>query len=71
MPGVIVGVWIPGEDEWVSMRGMADVATGEPMGRDNQQKIGSITKTIVGTVMLQVIGEPGFDVSLDDTLDRW
>ena len=71
MPGVIVGVWIPGEDEWVSARGVADVETGEPMGRDNQQKIGSITKTIVSTVMLQVIGEPEFDVSLDDTLDRW
>ena len=71
MPGVIVGMWIPGEGEWVSARGVADVETGEPMGRDNQQKIGSITKTIVGTVMLQVIGEPEFDVSLDDTLDRW
>ena len=71
IPGVIVGVWVPGEDEWVSARGVADVDTGEPMGRDNQQKIGSITKTIVGTVMLQVIGEPEFDVSLDDTLDRW
>ncbi|SFR71138.1 alkaline D-peptidase. Serine peptidase. MEROPS family S12 [Agromyces sp. CF514] len=71
MPGVIVGVWVPGEDEWVSERGVAEVGTDEPMGRDNQQKIGSITKTIVGTVMLQVIGEGGFDVSLDDTLDRW
>lgn len=67
MPGVIVGVWIPGEDEWVSERGVADVETGEPIGRGNQQKIGSITKTIVSTVMLQVIGEPEFDVSLD----RW
>ncbi|MEF3402262.1 serine hydrolase domain-containing protein [Agromyces sp. CCNWLW203] len=71
MPGVIVGVWIPGEEEWVSMRGVADVETDEPMARGNQQKIGSITKTIVSTVMLQVIGEPEFGVSLDDTLDRW
>ena len=71
MPGVIIGIWIPGEDEWVSERGVADVETGEPIGRGNQQKIGSITKTIVSTVMLQVIGEPEFDVGLDDTLDRW
>ncbi|MGI9822835.1 serine hydrolase domain-containing protein [Agromyces sp. Marseille-Q5079] len=71
MPGVIVGVWIPGEEEWVSARGVADVESGDPMSRENQQKIGSITKTIVSTVMLQVIGEPEFDVSLDDTLDRW
>jgi D-alanyl-D-alanine carboxypeptidase len=71
MPGVIVGVWIPGEDEWVSERGVADVETGEPMSSGNQQKIGSITKTIVSTVMLQVIGEAEFDVGLDDTLDQW
>ncbi len=71
MPGVIVGVWIPGEGEWVSARGESEVGTGEPIGRDNQQKIGSITKTIVGSVVLQVIGESDFDVSLDDTLDRW
>lgn len=71
MPGVIVGVWFPGEQEWVAARGVADVETDEPMARDNQQKIGSITKTIVSTVMLQVIGEPEFDVNLHDTLDRW
>ncbi|MFB9310939.1 D-alanyl-D-alanine carboxypeptidase [Agromyces hippuratus] len=71
MPGVIVGVWFPGEQEWVAARGAADVETDEPMARDNQQKIGSITKTIVSTVMLQVIGEAEFDVRLDDTLDRW
>lgn len=71
MPGVIVGLWIPGEGEWVSARGVADLETGEPIDRGNQQKIGSITKTIVASVMLQVIGEPDFDVGLDDTLDRW
>jgi len=71
VPGVIIGVWIPGEGEWVSERGEAEVGTGEPIGPDNQQKIGSITKTIVSTVMMQVIGEAGFDVGLDDTLDRW
>lgn len=71
MPGVIVGLWIPGEGEWVSTRGVADVESGEPIERGNQQKIGSITKTIVASVMLQVIGEPEYDVGLDDTLDRW
>ena len=64
-------MWIPGQGEWVSARGESEVGTGEPIGRDNQQKIGSITKTIVSTVMLQVIGEPEFEVGLDDTLDRW
>ena len=71
MPGVIVGLWIPGEGEWVAARGEAEVGGGEPIGPDSQQKIGSITKTIVSTVMMQVIGEAEFDVGLDDTLDRW
>ena len=70
MPGVIVGVWIPGEGEWVAARGGP---TSRPTSRstDNQQKIGSITKTIASTVTLQVIGEREFDVTLDDTIDRW
>jgi D-alanyl-D-alanine carboxypeptidase len=71
MPGVIVGLWIPGEGEWVSARGVADIDSAAPIERGNQQKIGSITKTIVASVMLQVIGEPDSGVRLDDTLDRW
>ncbi|HWM17934.1 MAG TPA: serine hydrolase domain-containing protein, partial [Microbacterium sp.] len=71
LPGVIVGLWIPGEGEWVSSRGTADLETGEPMAAGNQQKIGSITKTITTTVALQIIGEGTYDLTLDDTIDRW
>jgi D-alanyl-D-alanine carboxypeptidase len=71
MPGVMVGLWIPGQGEWVSSRGVSDLATDEPMGRANQSKIGSITKTLVGTTALQVIGDGRADLTLDDTIDRW
>ena len=71
MPGVTVGLWIPGQDEWVATRGVSDLATNEPMDRANQSKIGSITKTIVGTVALQVIGDGAAGITLDDTIDRW
>ncbi|SFR71095.1 D-alanyl-D-alanine carboxypeptidase [Agromyces sp. CF514] len=71
MPGVIVGLWIPGQAEWVATRGVSDLATNEPMDRANQSKIGSITKTLVGQVALQLIGDGTVGLSLDDTIDRW
>lgn len=71
MPGVTVALWVPGEDEWVATRGVSDLASNEPMDRANQSKIGSITKTIVGTVALQVIGDGESGLTLDDTIDRW
>lgn len=41
------------------------------MDRANQGKIGSITKTLVGTTALQIIGEGQVGLTLDDTIDRW
>ena len=71
LPGVIVGLWVPGQGEWVAARGTAELETDDPMTTDSQQKIGSITKTITTTVALQVIGEGEYDLTLDDTIDRW
>jgi D-alanyl-D-alanine carboxypeptidase len=71
MPGVTVGLWIPGQEEWVATRGVSDLASNRPMDRANQSKIGSITKTVVGMVALQVIGGGEAGVALDDTIDRW
>jgi len=71
MPGVTVGLWVPGEAEWVATRGVSDLASNEPMDRANQSKIGSITKTLVGMVALQVIGDGEAGLSLDDTIDEW
>ncbi|MGI9822847.1 serine hydrolase domain-containing protein [Agromyces sp. Marseille-Q5079] len=71
MPGVVVGLWIPGQEEWVATRGVSDLGSEQPMDRANQSKIGSITKTVVGTVALQVMGDGQSGVTLDDTIVRW
>lgn len=71
LPGILVGLWIPGQGEWVASRGTANLETGEPMEPGNQQKIGSITKTIVTSVALQLIGEGASGLALEDTIDRW
>ena len=67
--GATVGVWIPGRGEWVATRGVADRTTSEPMSRDMQAPIGSVTKTHTVLVALQLVGEGLLD--LDDTIDRW
>jgi D-alanyl-D-alanine carboxypeptidase len=69
MPGVTVGLWIPGKGSWVASRGVADVKTGSPMGPDLQAPIGSITKTFATTLALQLVGEG--KLSLDAPIDRW
>jgi D-alanyl-D-alanine carboxypeptidase len=42
-----------------------------PMDRANQAKIGSVTKTLLGSVALRVIGDGGTGLTLDDTIDEW
>ncbi|WP_395244124.1 serine hydrolase domain-containing protein [Agromyces sp. MMS24-K17] len=71
MPGVAVGLWVPGYGEWVATRGVSDLDEGTPMDLANQSRIGSITKTIVVQVALQVIGDGTHGLSLDDTIAPW
>lgn len=49
--------------------GMADVTSGRPMRPALQYRVGSITKTFVATVVLQLVAD-GL-LSLDDTVERW
>lgn len=69
LPGVIVGVWIPGQGEWIYASGIADTATGELSAVDNKMRIASITKTYTATVVLQLIEEG--KLTLDTTLDKF
>ena len=69
LPGVIVGVWIPGQGEWVYASGVSDTATNIPISVFDRTRIASITKTYVATVVLQLIEEG--KLSLDTTLDRF
>lgn len=71
LPGVTVGLWIPGQGEWVATRGVSDTATDAPMDRANQAPVGSVTKTVTATIVLQLIGEGTAGLTLDSTIDRW
>jgi len=49
--------------------GLADTATGQPMQAQDRVHIGSITKTFVATVVLQLAAERR--LSLNDSVQRW
>jgi D-alanyl-D-alanine carboxypeptidase len=57
VPGAIVGVWVPGKGSWVATRGVADTATRKPVATGDLVRIGSITKTFVATVVLQLVDQ--------------
>ena len=53
-PGVVVGIWIPGEGTYIATRGVADVKTKATMRVDDNFRVGSITKTFTATALLIV-----------------
>lgn len=70
VPGMIVGVWIPGQNiEHVVAKGISDISTNTPMNDKMLVRIGSITKVFVTTVALQLVDEG--KLSLDDKLSKY
>ena len=69
IPGVIVGVWVPGEGEWVAAFGEADIETGRAMTAADKVRIASNTKTFVATLVLQLADEGA--LSLDDPVEKY
>ena len=67
-PGAIVGVSTP-QGTWTHVYGVADPATGAPMTSDMHMRIGSVTKTFTGTLILQ-LAQDG-KLSLSDTIDKY
>jgi D-alanyl-D-alanine carboxypeptidase len=68
IPGALVGIWSP-EGDYVKAFGVADTATGAPMGADFYSRIGSVTKTFTATAVLQLVD--GGKVRLDDPIARY
>jgi D-alanyl-D-alanine carboxypeptidase len=66
--GAVVGIRSP-EGTWVEAFGDADAATSTAMTTDIYQRIGSITKTFTGTLVLQLAQE-GL-LSLDDPISMY
>ncbi|MFJ8871395.1 serine hydrolase domain-containing protein [Streptomyces sp. NPDC102473] len=69
VPGVVVGLWMPGKGCYVRATGVADKATGEPMAADSFLRIGSETKTFTVTALLELVDD-GL-IGLDDPISRY
>lgn len=54
LPGVLVGIWIPGSGEYVKSFGAGNLETGSPRTLTDQFRIASITKTFTGLRILQL-----------------
>jgi D-alanyl-D-alanine carboxypeptidase len=69
LPGVVVGVWVPGEGRYVVARGKANLQTGERRDLKDPFRIASITKTFTATAVLQLVEEG--KLSKSDRLSKW
>lgn len=66
VPGLVVQVEAPGLCHWIATLGTGDVAKRRPMYLNGHVRIGSITKTFTGTVVLQLVDEGR--IGLDDPI---
>ncbi|MFI6404772.1 serine hydrolase domain-containing protein [Streptomyces sp. NPDC050548] len=69
IPGVVVGLWMPGKGCYVRATGEADTVTHRPMTTGLYARIGSETKTFTVTALLRLVDEGR--VRLDDPIARY
>jgi D-alanyl-D-alanine carboxypeptidase len=69
VPGVVASAQRGDREVWFGRAGTADLRTGAPRRAQDRYRAGSITKTFVATVMLQLAAER--KLNLDDTVDHW
>ncbi|MGZ4331402.1 MAG: serine hydrolase domain-containing protein [Solirubrobacteraceae bacterium] len=67
-PGVIVGVQTP-KGKWVTAIGIANQRSKAPMKPSIHQRIGSVTKTFMGTLLMQLASE--HKLSLGDKVSKY
>ncbi|HDR3659262.1 serine hydrolase domain-containing protein [Bacillus paranthracis] len=67
-PGILANISKSGKT-WSYTAGVADVRTKKPMKADFHFRIGSVTKTFIATVLLQLCGENR--LNLDDSIEKW
>ncbi|MER7576483.1 serine hydrolase domain-containing protein [Streptomyces sp. NPDC126514] len=68
VPGVTAGARTDGRT-WAATAGVGNLRTGKARSVDDRYRVGSITKTFVATVLLQLEAEGR--LSLDDKVDTW
>lgn len=69
IPGVVVGLWMPGKGSYVRATGVADTATRRPMATDLFMRIGSETKTFTVTALLKLVDDRR--IRLDDPISAY
>ncbi|WP_328430805.1 MULTISPECIES: serine hydrolase domain-containing protein [unclassified Streptomyces] len=69
IPGVIIGLWMPGQGSYVRATGVADTVTRRPMTTSPFVRIGSETKTFTVTALLELVDD--HRVRLDDPISRY
>ncbi|MDW7614824.1 serine hydrolase domain-containing protein [Peribacillus simplex] len=67
-PGILAKT-AEGGKTWGCAAGIADLSTKKPMKTDFRFRIGSVTKTFIATVLLQLAGEN--HLNLDDSIEKW
>jgi D-alanyl-D-alanine carboxypeptidase len=67
-PGAIVGVRV-GHSTWTATRGVTDTVSRTPVAVDEDTRVGSVTKTFTGTLILQLVDKG--KLKLDETIERW
>ena len=68
-PGLVAGVWRGQKGAWISVRGVDVLGGSELPSLALHTRVGSVTKTMVGTLILQLVDEG--QVALNQTVDRW
>ncbi len=69
VPGAIVGVWWEGQGQYVKAYGEADISSGSTMTTSDLFKAASVTKTITGSLVLELIDQG--KLNLDDMLSQY
>jgi D-alanyl-D-alanine carboxypeptidase len=68
-PAVVLLVNSPQLGTWIGAAGLADIDAGVPVQAGDRFRIGSITKTFVATIVLQLADEEV--LSLDNLMSQW
>ncbi|MFI6366031.1 serine hydrolase domain-containing protein [Nocardia sp. NPDC050630] len=69
IPGAVVIVKSPKQGNWTAAFGTRAIDSNEPMAVDDYFRVGSNTKTMTSTVILQLVQEG--KLSLDDPIDKY
>jgi D-alanyl-D-alanine carboxypeptidase len=69
VPGVVIGIWYPGEGSFVRAIGDGELSPLRPMALDDKFRVGSNTKTFVVTVLLQLVDQR--KLKLDDPVSKF